>query len=90
MNDFKVIQKYDTNENYYKVLAKSLEPMMRFIVEPENEIYNKCNICYKKRRFLKKNNQICIICYQAKLLYMPSGNKIIDEFIKGTQINFIQ
>ncbi len=24
------------------------------------------------------------------LLYKPSGNKIIDEFIKDTQINFVQ
>ncbi len=53
-NDFKVIQKYIINENYYKVLAKSLEPMTRFIVEPEDEIYNKCNNCYKKRRIFKK------------------------------------
>jgi serine/threonine protein kinase len=33
---------------------------------------------------------ICIICYQADLLYKPSGNKIIDEFISYTQINFVQ
>ena len=78
------------NSNKYKVLVKSFEPMMRFIIEPEDEIYHECNKCYKKRRFLKKNNQICIICYQAKLLYKPSGNKTIDEFIKDTQINFIQ
>ncbi len=64
--------------------------MMRFTVELEDEIYNKCNKCYKKRRILKENNQICIICYQAKLLHKSSGNKIIDEFIKDTQINFIQ
>ena len=47
-NDFKVIQKYIIDENYYKVLAKSLEPMMRFTVELEDEIYNKCNKCFKK------------------------------------------
>ncbi len=55
---------------------------MRFII---NVI-----IAIRKEEFLKKNNQICIICYQAKLLYKPSGNKIIDEIIKDTQINFIQ
>ncbi len=86
-NDFKVVQKhFDVDEN----LIKLFEQMMRFIVEPEDEIYNKCNRCYKKRRFSKQNYQICIICYQAKLLYKPSGNKIIDEFINDTQINFIQ
>ena len=63
---------------------------MKFIVESENDIYKKCNQCYKKRRPSKKHHQICIICYQAKLLYKPSGNKIIDEFIKDTQINFVQ
>src|SRR6266540_446698 len=60
------------------------------MVESENEIYNICNECHKKRRPLKEYHQICIICYQAKLLYKPSGNKTIDEFIKDTQINFIQ
>ena len=64
--------------------------MMRFIIESEDMIYNRCNICNKKRRTLKENHQICIICYQAKLLYKPSGNKTIDEFINYTQINFIQ
>ncbi len=64
--------------------------MARFIIELEDEIYNRCNKCHKKRRPLKKNHQICIICYQANLLYKPSGNKIIDEFINYTQIDFIQ
>src|SRR6266540_2154481 len=57
-NDFRVVQQYVIDKNHYKVLAKSLEPMMRFIVEPEDEIYDKCNKCYKKRVFLKKNNKI--------------------------------
>ncbi len=57
--------------------------MMRFIIESEDETYNRCNICHKKRSS-KKNHQICIICYQAKLLYKPSGNKTIDEFINYT------
>ena len=43
-----------------------------------------------KRRPSKGNDQICIICHQANLLYKPSGNENIDEFIKYTQINFIQ
>ena len=55
-----------------------------------NEIYNKCNECHKKRKPLKTNNQICIICHQTKLLYIPSGNKIIDEFVRYAQINFAQ
>ncbi len=54
------------------------------MIESENEVYNECNKCYMRRRPLKENHQICIICYQAKLLYKPSGSKIIDEFIKYT------
>ena len=64
--------------------------MTRFIIEPENKIYNECNECHMRRRPSKENHQICIICYQANLLYKPSGNKIIDDFINYTQINFVQ
>ncbi|GET66104.1 kinase-like domain-containing protein [Rhizophagus irregularis DAOM 181602=DAOM 197198] len=64
--------------------------MERFIIESEEVNYNECNECHMKRRPSKKNQQICIICYQAKLLYKQSGNETIDEFIKYTQINFIQ
>ena len=66
---------------------------MRFIFESEDKSYNECRECGMRRRALKENHQICIICYQAKLLYelyKPSGNKIIDEFIDYTQINFVQ
>src|SRR6266498_4997784 len=65
-------------------------PFMKNIFILENEIYNKCNECHKKRKPLKTNNQICIICHQTKLLYIPSGNKIIDEFVRYAQINFAQ
>jgi len=74
---------------WYQKIAIN-EPIMRFKIESEDEIYNRCNKCFKKRRFLKENHQICIICYQANLLYKPSGNKVIDEFISYTQINFVQ
>jgi len=60
------------------------------MLEPEKKIYNACNECHKRRRSLRKYNQICIVCYQANLLNKPSGNKIIDEFVKYTQINFVQ
>ena len=43
-----------------------------------------------EKKTSKENHQICIICYQAKLLYKPSGSDIIDEFIKYKQINFVQ
>ncbi len=68
---------------------KLFEPMMRFIVEPEIDSYNKCNKCFKRRRSLKENHLICIICYQVNLLHKPSGNNIIDEFINYIQVNFV-
>jgi hypothetical protein len=48
----------------------------------------KCNGCKKIRKILE-NHQICRICYEyeAKGL-IKSGNKIIDDFIKYTQINY--
>ncbi|POG77932.1 hypothetical protein GLOIN_2v1853170, partial [Rhizophagus irregularis DAOM 181602=DAOM 197198] len=70
--------------------TKLIKSMERFIIESEEVNYNECNECHMKRRPSKKNQQICIICYQAKLLYKQSGNETIDEFIKYTQINFIQ
>ncbi len=89
-NDLKTIQKDFEYDGIFCKILKLFEPMARFIVEIEDDIYNKCNKCFKKRRSLKENHQICIICYQANLLYKPSGNKIIDKFINCTQVNFVQ
>ena len=44
-----------------------------------------CNECNQKK--LDVNNQVCRNCYKAKTLYKPSGNKVIDDFIKYTLIN---
>ena len=88
MSDFKIVQNdLKSDEISYKIM-KLFEPVTRFIIESEDKIYNKCNKCHKKRRPLKENHQICIICYQANLLYKTSGNKIIDEFVNYTQILF--
>ena len=47
----------------------------------------RCNECKRYRRPSDKNPQICHVCYKAKKLKL-SGNKIIDDFIKHTQINY--
>src|SRR6266542_2064753 len=60
-NDFKVVQKYLNNDKISYKIIKIFEPMMRFIIESKDETYNRCNICHKKRRSSKENNQICII-----------------------------
>jgi len=46
-----------------------------------------CNECNQKREFLYETHQVCNVCYKAKTLYKPSGNKVIDDFIKYTLIN---
>ena len=49
--------------------------------------YKKCNGCKKTRKILE-SHQICRTCYNAKYL-KTSGNKIIDDLIKHTQINYV-
>jgi len=44
-----------------------------------------CNECNKKK--FDVNHQVCHNCYKAKTIYKPSGNKVIDDFIKYTLIN---
>ena len=45
----------------------------------------KCNEC-KKRRPLYGSHQ-CRNCYKTKSIFKPSGNKVIDDFIRYTLIN---
>jgi hypothetical protein len=59
----------------------TLEPKIK------RKIYEKCNECNKRRRPLDESHQICRICYKMKKIFKPSGNKIIDDFIKHAQIN---
>src|SRR5437667_8417575 len=46
-------------------------------------------LCYEcnQKKLLYKNHQVCRNCYKAKTLYKPSGNKVIDDFIKCALIN---
>jgi hypothetical protein len=47
----------------------------------------KCNECNKRKSHL---DGICRNCYKMKARFKPSGNKIIDDFIRHTQINLIK
>ena len=47
----------------------------------------KCNECNKRRKTLDKSHQICHVCYKLRKIFKPSGNKVIDDFIRYTQIN---
>ena len=53
----------------------------------KRKVYEKCNQCNKRRRPLEKSHKICRICYKSNILYKPSGNKVVDDFIIFTQIN---
>jgi hypothetical protein len=59
----------------------TLEPKIK------RKIYEKCNECNKRKSHL---DGICRNCYKMKARFKPSGNKIIDDFIRHTQINLIK
>src|SRR5579862_5445025 len=50
----------------------------------------KCNECNKRRKTLDERHQICHVCYKMMEGFKPSGNKIIDDFIRYTQINLVR
>src|SRR5687767_13016908 len=49
---------------------------------------SECSECNKIRIPLDENNQICYTCNKAKKRIIPSGNKVIDDFIRYTQTNY--
>ncbi|GBC26941.2 kinase-like domain-containing protein [Rhizophagus irregularis DAOM 181602=DAOM 197198] len=55
-------------------------------VKQNRKTYKKCNECYKRKPFA--DYQICRMCYKSKIAFKSSGNKVIDNFIKYTQINY--
>ncbi len=50
-------------------------------------VNRKCNGCNKRRKPLDKSHNICRICYNSNILFKSSGNKVVDDFIRYTQIN---
>jgi hypothetical protein len=47
-----------------------------------------CSECNKVRIPSKNNHQICYTCFHAKKRIRPSGNKVIDDFIRHTHTNY--
>jgi len=48
--------------------------------------YKKCNECKKRRKRFEEDHKICRTCYKSNTVFkQPTGNKIIDSFIKYTQ-----
>ncbi|RIA87889.1 kinase-like domain-containing protein [Glomus cerebriforme] len=59
------------------------------ILEPKRERkILKCSECNIIRSTLDEIHQICYVCYKTKTLFKSSGNKVIDDFIRHTQINY--
>ena len=56
-------------------------------LKDKRKVYEKCNQCNKRRRPLDESHNICRICYKSNILYKPSGSKVVDDFIRYTQIN---
>ena len=58
----------------------------------KRKTYKKCNECNRRRKTLDESHQICHVCYKYKTAatYKLSGNKVIDDFIRYTQTNFIK
>jgi hypothetical protein len=46
----------------------------------------KCTECNRKRKNFNETHQICHLCFKAKTV-TPSGNKVIDDFIRYTLTN---
>jgi ribosomal protein S14 len=53
----------------------------------QGKTYKKCNGCNRRRKPFGEDYQFCRLCYKLKSVFKSSGNKIIDDFIKYTQIN---
>ncbi|EXX65441.1 hypothetical protein RirG_133230 [Rhizophagus irregularis DAOM 197198w] len=53
----------------------------------QGETYKKCNGCNRRRIPFGEDHQFCRLCYKLKSVFKSSGNKVIDDFIKYTQIN---
>src|SRR6266542_4475279 len=64
----------------------------KIISKLKRKIYKKCNECNRRRKTLDESHQICSVCYKLKTILKPkqSGNKIIDDFIKYTQTNYVK
>ncbi|GBB98846.1 hypothetical protein RclHR1_03340007 [Rhizophagus clarus] len=68
--------------------ALSSHPTQTTIKPKYKKNKKKCSGCNKIRTPSIENHQICYTCNKAKKRIIPSGNKVIDDFIKYVQTNF--
>src|SRR5688572_14932235 len=51
----------------------------------------KCDECNRRRKPAEKSPNICHVCYEIKRFNVKqSGNKVIDTFIRNTQISLVK
>ena len=60
------------------------------LIQPIQTRVGYCRSCMKERTPLDESHQICHDCYKTIIEQKLSGNKIIDDFIKYTQINYFK
>ena len=81
---------YESNiiEDYFnrlQICNSCYEQMewMRPIGFKSNFEFKKCRRCNKREDYLNES-QICNSCYKPMTVFVPSGNEVIDNFIKYT------
>src|SRR3954470_15878639 len=75
--------------NKYKIMPNDTSLIQPTIVKStKRKTYKKCNECNRRRKTLDESHQICHVCYNYKTAATPSGNKVIDDFIRYTQTNY--
>ena len=74
----------------YKHNTSSIQPTQTQSIVKSKYKKQRCNECNKRRKTLDTNHQICHACYKMKERFKPSGNKVIDDFIRYTQINLVR
>jgi hypothetical protein len=73
-------------------MEKSINTRGDFLLsDPQNKVETKYekkkrSECNKRKPY--KYRQICLTCNRAKKIIVPSGNKVIDDFVRYTQTNF--
>ena len=81
-----------TNKHKIDFLISNDTPLSQpaqTIIKSKRKKCKKCDECKRRRMFLDESHQICNICYRTKAIsYKQSGDKVIDDFIRHTQINY--
>src|SRR3954453_15086463 len=71
----------------------SLIQSMQTVDKPQRKRKSRitCNECNRKRTTLDESHQICHVCYKYKTAATNklSRNKVIDDFIKYTNTNYV-